>query len=51
MSDQEKDEEVDKVSGGIESHPMPIHFKPKPPPTTPVDPIGGKKSDPVNPGG
>jgi hypothetical protein len=51
MSDQKKDEELDQVSGGVESNPIdPINPGPKWPPThpvAPIDPIGGKKSNPV----
>ncbi|HLY01882.1 MAG TPA: hypothetical protein VKR56_05225 [Candidatus Cybelea sp.] len=54
MSDQNKpiqDEELDKVSGGIGTHPVPIDpIRPGGPPThpiNPIDPIGGKKSNPV----
>src|SRR5579863_6366272 len=51
MSDQKKDDELDQVSGGVISNPItPIDPGPKRPPThpiAPVDPIGGKKSNPV----
>jgi hypothetical protein len=48
MSDEKKfqDEELDKVSGGVSSHPIPIDpIKPGGPPTHPImpgDPIKGK---------
>jgi hypothetical protein len=55
MSDEKKpiqDEELDKVSGGVGTHPIPIDpIRPGQPPTHPggpiTDPIGGKKSNPV----
>jgi hypothetical protein len=54
MSDQNKpiqDEELDKVSGGIGTHPVPIDpIRPGGPPTHPIDPkdpIGHPKSNPV----
>jgi hypothetical protein len=52
MSDQKKtDEELDSISGGMGTHPIPIDpVEPKGPPThpiNPIDPIGGKKSNPV----
>ncbi|HLY02184.1 MAG TPA: hypothetical protein VKR56_06760 [Candidatus Cybelea sp.] len=51
MSDQNKDEQLDNLSGGVETHPVaPILFKPEPPSTHPIyptDPVGGKKSNPV----
>jgi hypothetical protein len=49
MSDQKKDEELDQVSGGATTHPLPVNPPIGPPthPVAPVDPIGGKKSNPV----
>ncbi|HLY00922.1 MAG TPA: hypothetical protein VKR56_00345 [Candidatus Cybelea sp.] len=51
MSDQKKDEELDQVSGGASTHPIPIDpIHPGAPPTHPghpTDPIGGKKTNPV----
>lgn len=55
MSDEKKpiqDEELDKVSGGVGTHPIPIDpIRPGAPPTHPggpvTDPIGGRKSNPV----
>ena len=53
MSDEKKpvqDEELDNVSGGQSSHPIPIDpIRPGGPPThpgRPTDPIGGRKSHP-----
>lgn len=53
MSDEKKpvqDEELDNVSGGVMSHPLPIDpIRPGQPPThpgLPTDPIGGRKSHP-----
>jgi hypothetical protein len=54
MSDEKKqvqDEELDKVSGGIGTHPIPIDpIRPGQPPTHPgqpePNPIGGRKSHP-----
>jgi len=53
MSDDKKfqDEELDKVSGGVGTHPIPIDpIRPGGPPTHPIDPkdpIGHPKSNPV----
>ena len=53
MSDDFKninEEELDKISGGVTTHPMPHDpIKPGNPPThpgLPTDPIGGRKSHP-----
>lgn len=58
MTDDKKpiqDEELDKVSGGAGTHPIPIDpIRPGQPPTHPgqplPDPIGGRKSNPVGGG-
>ncbi|MFY9719512.1 MAG: hypothetical protein WAK16_07690 [Candidatus Cybelea sp.] len=55
MSDEKKqvqDEELDKVSGGFGTHPIPIDpIRPGQPPTHPGqprnNPIGGRKTNPV----
>jgi hypothetical protein len=49
MSDENKpiqDEELDKVSGGVASHPGPIA-----PPIDPIRPIPGGAAPPTHPGG
>ncbi|HEY2474949.1 MAG TPA: bacteriocin [Candidatus Cybelea sp.] len=57
MSDQYKEmneEELDKVSGGVSTHPFPRDpIKPGAPPTHPGGgdiPIGGKRTNPVGGG-
>lgn len=57
MSDEYKqieEEELDKISGGVGTHPFPRDpIRPEPPthPGGPVtDPIGGRKSNPVGGG-
>jgi hypothetical protein len=50
--DQKKDEELDQVSGGVESHPIPID--PIRPPAPPTHPGGGAENPirrPSNPVG
>jgi hypothetical protein len=54
MSDEKKqvqDEELDKVSGGVGTHPIPIDpIRPGQPPSHPSpgqNPIGGKRTNPV----
>jgi hypothetical protein len=54
MSDQKKpvqDEELDQVSGGLNTHPGPVNpIRPGQPPTHPIDPISPIKP-PTHPGG
>jgi hypothetical protein len=53
MSDQKKDEELDQVSGGHESHPIPIDPIQGEPPTHPGPGLGPRDpiSRPSNPVG
>jgi hypothetical protein len=44
MSDQKQDQELDRVSGGIQSTPIIPIFPPKKPPTNPIIPVGPIKS-------
>jgi hypothetical protein len=51
MSDQKKDEELDQVSGGRSTNPIPIDpIRPPMPPTHPIDPGDPikEKSNPIN---